>query len=159
MVTCPTPAMPCAAPRDRDGVPKIVSEAVAELPDASVTAMAKESGAVPAGIITATPVPGGMLPFASDSTLDVFAKLIVLYHVVAAPPRVMLSAELAANPAPLIGTTAGALTAVIRFRFSVVLKVMFALTVKVAVAAAVPAVTVTVWAPLGVKVVAGMLVL
>jgi hypothetical protein len=66
---------------------------------------------------------------------------------------IIVTADAAANPAPLIGTTAGGLTALIRFVFSTVLKVMLALTVNVAVAAALPADTVTVCAPFGVKVV------
>lgn len=151
--------MTCAAPRLRVGVPKIFNETVAELPNASVTVIGREPGDVVAGIITALPDAGGILPFASDIMLEVFAVLIVLNHVVATPPKAIVSPEFAANPAPLTGTTAGALTAVIKFVFNTVLKVMLALTVNVAVAAALPADTVTVCAPFGVKVVAGMLVL
>lgn len=113
MVTCPTPAMPCAAPRDRVGVPKTVIEIVAELPEASVTVTGSEPGAVPAGIIKAlVDSVVAMLPFASDVMNVVFAVVTVLYQVVAVPPMDIVNAEVAANPAPLIGTTNGALIAV-----------------------------------------------
>jgi len=144
MATVPTPAMPCAAPRVRVGVPKTVSEVVAELPNESATVTLREPEAIVVGIITYAKDPGGMLPNPSDTMLVVFAVLDWLNHVVAVPAKDIVSPEFAANPAPLIGTTAGALTAVTRPVFSVVLKVMLAFTVKVAVAEAVPAVTVIV---------------
>lgn len=142
MPTVPNPLMPCGAARVILGVPRIVSDTVAVLPDASVTAIERAPGVVPAGMITA--LDAGMLPFESVAILVVFAVDTVLNHDAVTPPKAIVTTELPANPAPLIGTTAGALTAVNRFTFSVVLRVMFALTVKDAVAAAVPAETVTV---------------
>jgi len=149
------PDMPCVAARVMLGVASIVSVAVAVLPDASVTVMVKVPGAVVAGINTADA--DGTSPTVSDVTVVVFSVVPVLNHVVGLPFKDTVSAEDAANTAPLIGTVAGALTAVNRFVFRVVLSVIVGRTVNVAVAAALLAVTVIMCAPATVKVL-GMVV-
>lgn len=52
------------------------------------------------------------MPDVSDCTVVVFAKVPVLYHVVAVPFKSRDKAEDAANPAPPIVTVLPALTAV-----------------------------------------------
>jgi len=140
--TVPTPAIACAAAKVMAGADKIVKVTLAVLPDASVTAIATLPAACAAVMFIALFT--GMLPAVSVVMLVADACVTVLYHCTAVPPKVTVIPELAANPAPLIGTIVGARTAVSMFVFNVVLKVMLAFTVNEADAAAEPAVTVMV---------------
>lgn len=145
----PTPAMPCAAARVRLGDAKTVNVVDAVFPAASVMVICNAWGTV--ADVTITAAAAGTLPAASDNTVVVFAVVAVLYQVVAVPFNVIESAEDAANPAPVIVTVVPGLTAVAP-------RETVGTTVKVAVAEAVPAVTVIVCVPATVKVPAAMLV-
>lgn len=149
--TVPTPDMPCAAANVMAGAPRTVSVANATLPDASVTEMFQAPGFVVLAITV--PMPAGRLPLVSvDGAVvsTVAGTTPVLYQLVAVPLIARVSADEAANPAPVTENVPPGFTAV-------ALRVMVGITVNVAVAEAVPAVTVIVCAPATVKVL-GMLV-
>jgi hypothetical protein len=148
----PTPDMTCGAARVMAGAPKTVSVANATLPDASVTEMLYAPGFVVRAIVV--PVLAGKVPLVSvDGTVvsTVAGVTAVLYQLVAVPLIARVSADDAANPAPEITVVPPGFTAL-------PVSVIVGTTVNVAVAEAVPAVTVIVCAPATVRVLAAILV-
>ena len=139
--TVPTPEMPCAAARIMAGSPKTVRVVDAALPAASTTVMLYEPGAVV--LATTVPTPVGKLPIVlvDGAVVSTVAGVTaVLYQLAAALLINSVSADVAANPAPVIEVVPPGLTAV---AVSEIVEV----TVNVAVADAVPAVTVIVCTP------------
>lgn len=139
--TVPTPEMPCAAARVMVGAPKTVSVADAALPDASTTVMLYLPGS--AVIAITVPMPVGRLPtvLVDGAVVSTVAGVTaVLYQLAAALLIKSVSADVAANPAPVIEVVPPGFTAV-------AVSEIVETTVNVAVAEAEPAVTVIVCDP------------
>jgi hypothetical protein len=139
--TVPTPEMPCAAAKVMAGAPKTVSVADATLPAASTTVTLYEPGAVVLAITV--PMPVGRLPTVLvDGVVvsTVAGVTAVLYQLAAALLINSESDDDAANPAPVTEVVPPGFTAV-------AVSEIVEDTVNVAVAEAVPAVTVIVCDP------------
>jgi len=139
--TVPTPDMPCAAARVMAGAPRTVSVADAALPAASTTVTLYEPGF--AVLAITVPMPVGRLPtvLVDGAVVSTVAGVTaVLYQLVATLLINSESADDAANPAPVIEVVPPGFTAV-------AVSETVEDTVNVAVAEAVPAVTVIVCDP------------